>query len=105
MIYLFSSYHILWTNVLFDLESAFFEVWLMQPSCLKDGIEQSLTQRFLLEISKKYSTYKFVEHFRGEVMDVVGHHDCPVKQVSKGHLAVASPIGTDGSGDHTLAQE
>ena len=83
----------------------FFEVWLMQPSCLKDSIAQSLTQRFLLEISKKYSTYKFVEHFRGEVMDVVGHHDCPVKQVSKGHLAVARPIGTDGGGDHTLAQE
>lgn len=38
-------------------------------------------------------------------MDVVGQDDCAVKQVSKGHLAVDSPAGTDGQGGHAVAQE
>lgn len=62
-------------------------------------------QRFFLERYKKYGTHKFVEHFRREVMDVVGQDDCTVEQVSKGHLAVDSPAGADGQGGHALAQE
>lgn len=77
----------------------------MQLSCFQCGLAQSLTWRLFVERGMKCSTYKFVEHFRGEVMDVVGQDDCAVKQVSKGHLAVDSPAGTDGKGGHTLAQE
>lgn len=55
--------------------------------------------------SNKCSTYEFVEHLRGEVMDVVGKDDRAVKQVSEGHLAVDSTGGTDGQGGHALAQE
>ena len=75
---------------MFDLGSVLFEVWLMQPSCLKDKIAHSLSPRFLMEISKKYSTYKFIEHFPGEPLVVVSHHGCSVKQVLKGNLALAS---------------
>lgn len=61
--------------------------------------------RFLLGRSHDCGTYKFIEHFGGEVMDVVRQDDCAVKQVSQGHLAVGSPAGTDGQGGHALAQE
>ena len=29
-----------------------------------------------MEISKKYSTYKFTEHFQGEPIVAVSHHGC-----------------------------
>ena len=55
----------------------------MQPSCLKDNIAQSLTQRFLLVVSEKYSTNKFVEYFPGEVMDIVGHCNWKVNHLGR----------------------
>jgi len=55
--------------------------------------------------SKKYSTYKFTEHFSGEPIVVVSHRGCCVKQALKGHLALARWVLTEGCRDHTLAQE
>lgn len=51
------------------------------------------------------ATYELVEHFRGEVMDVVRQDDRAVEQVSQRHLAVDRPAGTDGQGGHALTQE
>ena len=79
---------------MFDLGSVLFEVWLMQPFCLKDKIAHSLSPRFLMEIGKKYSTYKFVEHFPGEPQVVVSHRCCSVKQALKGNPALARMVLT-----------
>ena len=47
-----------------------------------------------MEISKKYSTYKSVDHFPGELRVVVSHRCCSVKQALKGNLALSRLVST-----------
>ena len=52
-----------------------------------------------------HSTYKLLEHFRGEVIDVLGQVGGTVKQVFKGVQAEVITMRTEECAEVALAQE
>lgn len=57
---------------------------------------------YFLTLRKRQSTYKFIEYFWREEVDVVWKFNCSIKKFFKGNLAIGRSIGADWQGRHSF---